>query len=131
MVGIDIISVVRISDFVHKFGIKALKRFLSDAEISMCVPDFYRCHSSFDIRGVNFSRVAGFWAAKEACSKALGVGIGRELGFLDMSISKSKANVPSMMLSDDKMAYFNIKQIALSISHDGGFAVAVVFCHKC
>ncbi|MCX2717641.1 holo-ACP synthase [Helicobacter sp. MIT 21-1697] len=117
MIGIDIISIARMQKFVEKFGTAALERFLCEKEIALCI----NANET-----INIPRVAGFWAAKEACSKALGVGIGSKLSFLDMHISKSSTNVPSIHLVSEKISDFNIKNIALSISHDGGFAIAVV-----
>ena len=120
MIGVDIISIERMRRFVARFGERGLERFLSQDEIGLCYGG-----------GLNISRVAGFWAAKEACSKALGVGIGVELGFHDMVIAKTERNAPILRLSQEKMRAFAIQELALSISHDGGFAIAVVMCSPC
>lgn len=150
MIGIDIVSIARMRTFVEKFGIKALRRFLSNDEIALCLKqsgqpqvkidndilDSKIClesalpyhHTSIDIQSINIARIAGFWAAKEACAKALGVGIGRELGFLDICINKNSKNAPYISISDKKKAYFGFNSLALSISHDGGFAIAAVIC---
>lgn len=114
-------------NFVERFGIRGLRRFLCEEEIALCM----KSSSTFEVfnaQDINITRIAGFWAAKEACSKALGVGIGRELGFLDIHLSKNDKNAPLLCLSDEKMKYFALNHISLSISHDGGFAIAVVFC---
>ncbi|MDE7235712.1 MAG: 4'-phosphopantetheinyl transferase superfamily protein, partial [Helicobacter japonicus] len=37
MIGIDIVSIARMRTFVEKFGIKALRRFLSNDEIALCL----------------------------------------------------------------------------------------------
>ncbi|RDU60969.1 holo-ACP synthase [Helicobacter marmotae] len=129
MIGIDIISIKRIQAFVEKFGLLGLRRFLRDDEIALCLKQ--PCNlsdKSFNIAYLNIARIAGFWAAKEACAKALGVGIGGELGFLDIHISKDVRNAPHITLTDEKMAYFGLSAIGLSISHDSGFAVAAVLC---
>lgn len=70
--------------------------------------------------------IAGLWAAKEAASKALGVGIGAECSFFDIIIEKSSKNAPILKFSPKIYKNFNIKEAALSISHDGGFAIAAV-----
>lgn len=153
MIGVDIVSVGRIEKFLQKFGSSALERFLSLDEMVLCLKaDSKKLTESvltsevikYDIEAirqlgkrwqtdftllescVHISRVAGFWAAKEACSKALGVGIGQNLGFLDMHISKNEKNAPLLSLSAEKKCEFNVREIALSISHDGGFALAAV-----
>ena len=118
MLGIDIVSIERMQRLVTRFGIKGLRRFLN-----LCYKD--------SSKAFNISRIAGFWAAKEACAKALGVGICKELSFLDMTISKDSKNAPLMNLTQSKMREFGIDEIALSISHDGGFAIAAVLCKRC
>jgi len=69
--------------------------------------------------------IAGFWAAKEAISKALGCGIGRELSFHDIIIAKDPRGAPTFSLSKEAQKIHKIKESSLSISHDGGFAIAV------
>lgn len=112
MIGIDIVAISRISRLKERFGENFLKRFLSDDEIILAKSD---------------ESLAGFWAAKEAASKALGVGIGVECGFLDIKISKNAKNAPILSFSGKIMQNFKIKNANLSISHDAGFAAAIVF----
>ena len=100
--------------FVEKFGIKALRRFLSNDEIALCLKQSGQSQVKFEMEG--------------GCVKALGVGIGRELGFLDICINKNSKNAPYIFISDKKKAYFGFNSLALSISHDGGFAIAAVIC---
>jgi holo-[acyl-carrier protein] synthase len=96
---------------MERFGAKALKRFLSDAEI---------------LHVKNTSTAAGFWAAKEACSKALGTGIGSECSFHDIYISKGAKGAPLLTLSEKLIKNFNITDSSVSITHDGDYAIAVV-----
>jgi holo-[acyl-carrier protein] synthase len=70
--------------------------------------------------------IAGFWSVKEAFSKALGCGIGKELNFTDIEVYKDEKNAPYIKINPDIIEKFNIKSTSLSISHDGGFAIAVV-----
>jgi len=107
-VGTDIVSIERVESSIAKFGDKFLKRFLNNNEISLAKKN---------------ETIAGFWAAKEAISKALGCGIGKELAFLDIEIKKDNKNRPLFALLKDN---FNIISSSLSISHDGGFAIATV-----
>ncbi len=111
MIGIDIVVISRIENLINKFGNKALKRFLSDKEILLVKSP---------------STAAGFWAAKEAASKAIGTGIGAKCGFHDIKISKTKSNAPKVKYKKYIRKRFKIKSSSLSITHDGGFAIAVV-----
>lgn len=110
MIGIDLVKIQRISAFRERFGDKALKRFLDDTEISLAK---------------STQSIAGFWAAKEAISKALGVGIGESCGFLDIKIHKDAQNAPYFTLTKHLVDMFGITDTALSITHEADFAIAV------
>ncbi len=111
MIGIDITVISRIDKMYKKFGEKALKRFLSKKEITLVKrSDSY----------------AGFWAAKEAASKAIGTGIGKNCSFHDIKITKLKTGQPQIKYKKKIRKKYNIHFSSLSITHDGGFAIAVV-----
>ena len=111
MIGIDITSINRIEKMYEKFGIKAYEKFLNSKEIELVKKP---------------QNAAGFWAAKEAASKALGTGIGAVCGFHDIKISKGKLGNPKIKYKKHIREKFGIKKSHLSITHDGGFAIAVV-----
>jgi len=111
MLGIDIVTISRIAKMYEKFGQKAYKRFLSQKEIALVKSP---------------TTAAGFWAAKEAASKAIGTGIGAQCGFHDIKLSKTKLGAPKIKYSKEVRKKFKIKKSYLSITHDGGFAIAVV-----
>jgi holo-[acyl-carrier protein] synthase len=113
MIGIDIVSIPRISSMMEKFGDKALKRFLNDQEIKQIKTP---------------QNAAGYWAAKEAFSKALGTGIGKECSFSDIQILKNSKGKP--YFSTQTLDRFELKDADLSISHDGEFAIAAVIIIK-
>jgi len=110
-VGTDIIRIDRVKKALDKFGDKFKQRFLNETEI---------------ILTKKTSSIAGFWAAKEAISKALGCGIGKELSFHDIVISKTPKGAPQFQLTSHAQKIHQISSSSLSISHDGGFAIAVV-----
>jgi len=110
MIGIDIVSIKRFEKFLDKFPDKALQRFLNSKEISLAKTS---------------QSAAGFFAAKEAISKALGTGISKECTFKDIIIHKDTKNRPYFTLSKHIIEKHNITDTALSITHDGGFAIAV------
>lgn len=111
-IGIDIVAISRIQKVYQKHSMTFLERFLSPEEIALS------CNK--------IQTIAGFWAAKEACSKALGTGIGKDLGFLDMHITKDSKNAPFINISQEKKDFFKINHLSLSITHDGNFAIAAV-----
>ena len=85
MIGIDLIKISRMSRLIERFGEKALLRFLSPLEIMLVK---------------NPKTASGFWAAKEATSKALGVGIGKDCSFEDITIYKTDKGAPKLKLSE-------------------------------
>jgi holo-[acyl-carrier protein] synthase len=110
-IGTDIVQISRIEKALNKFGNKFSERFLHPSEIDIAK---------------RTDSIAGFWAAKEAVSKALGCGIGKNLSFHDIIISKNIQGSPSFTLSIDAQEHFSISNSSLSISHDAGVAIAVV-----
>jgi len=110
-IGTDIIQISRLESSLEKFGDRFKSKFLNENEIALAE---------------KIESVAGFWAAKEAIAKALGCGIGAELAFHDIVISKNEKGAPSFTLSPKAQKIHNIQTSSLSISHDGGFAIAVV-----
>lgn len=110
MIGIDIVSIERITRFKERFGDKALNKFLSADEILLVKSD---------------ATLAGFFAAKEAISKALGCGISQQCGFFDIRLYKDTLGAPYFTLSKHLIETYEICDTALSITHDNGFAIAV------
>jgi len=109
-IGTDIIQINRIEKLIKRYGIKFKLRYLSKKEIAMTE---------------KIESFAGLWAAKEAISKALGSGIGAELSFHDIVIAKDHKGAPYFKLTQEAQKVFQIESASLSISHDGGFAIAV------
>ena len=110
MIGIDLVKIDRIKRFTERFGDKALGKFLSNEEIKLAKTT---------------DTIAGFWAAKEAISKALGLGISKDCSFFDIRLYKDEKNRPYFKLSKKLIDRFCIEELTLSITHDGGFAIAV------
>ncbi|MGH2305388.1 holo-ACP synthase [Campylobacter taeniopygiae] len=110
-VGCDIVAISRIEKIYQRHEKNFLDKFLSPKEQLLIKSP---------------ANLAGFWAAKEAASKALGTGICDLCGFLDIEIDKDERNAPKLQYSKKIMDHFCVKQTSLSISHDGGFAIAIV-----
>lgn len=113
--GIDIIAIGRIRDTMTRFGSRFSSRVLTAAEQAY-VRD----------RPETF---AGRWAAKEAVSKVLGLGV-RGIGWRDIEIERLPTGQPSVRLHDRAAAraeQLGMGRIAVSISHEAEYAVAVAF----
>ncbi|WP_457747362.1 holo-ACP synthase [Sulfurimonas sp.] len=111
MIGIDIIKTSRMKRMIERFSEKALQKFLHEEEILLVK---------------NHKTAAGFWAIKEAFSKAIGTGIGTDCSFFDMKIYKDDKGAPKLSLSKNLLQKFKIINVAISITHDGEYAIGVV-----
>ena len=113
--GIDIIQVARIRATLAKFGRRFARRVLTEAE-DRYVRD----------RPENF---AGRWAAKEAVSKVLGLGV-RGVGWTEIEIQRLPTGQPSVRLhgrAERRAEQLGMERIAVSISHEADYAVAIAF----
>jgi holo-[acyl-carrier protein] synthase len=113
--GIDIIKVDRIRAAIKKFGARFSGRVLTPAE-NRYVRD----------RPETF---AGRWAAKEAVSKVLGLGV-RGIGWRDIEIERMPTGQPAVRLHGRAAAraeQLGMARIAVSITHESDYAVAIAF----
>ncbi len=113
--GIDIIKVERIRDALARHGDRFPKRILTDAERAY-VRD----------RPEN---LAGRWAAKEAVSKVLGLGV-RGIGWREIEIVRLPTGQPTVRLHDRALRradQLGMSRVAVSISHEREYAVAIAF----
>ncbi len=113
--GIDIIKVDRIAGSLERFGERFTKRVLTDAERRY-------------VRG-RPETMAGRWAAKEAVSKVLGLGV-RGIGWRDIEIERLPTGQPSVRLHGRaavRAEQLGMGRVAVSISHESEYAVAVAF----
>jgi holo-[acyl-carrier-protein] synthase len=113
--GIDIIAIARIRETMAHFGERFSNRVLTAGERAY-VRD----------RPETF---AGRWAAKEAVSKVLGLGV-RGIGWRDIEIERLPTGQPSVRLHDRAAAraeQLGMGRIAVSISHEAEYAVAIAF----
>ena len=113
--GIDIIKVGRIRDSLARFGRRFPRRVLTEAE-DRYVRD----------RPETF---AGRWAAKEAVSKVLGLGV-RGVGWREIEIERLPTGQPHVRLHGRAAAraeQLGMGRIAVSITHESEYAVAIAF----
>ena len=113
--GIDIIKVERIRGTLARFGRRFARRVLTQAE------DRY-------VRD-RPETLAGRWAAKEAVSKVLGLGV-RGIGWTEIEIERLPTGQPSVRLhgrAARRAEQLGMGRIAVSISHEAEYAVAIAF----
>jgi holo-[acyl-carrier protein] synthase len=112
--GVDVIEIERIAHAVQRWGDRFLRRVYTDGEISYC-------------RG-RAQSLAGRFAAKEATSKALGVGI-RRLSWRDIEILPDRRGKPHVFLhgkAAEVARWQELHHFEVSITHSRSDAVAMV-----
>jgi holo-[acyl-carrier protein] synthase len=113
--GIDIVRVERIRKTLERFGTRFSRRVLTPGE-QRYVRD-------------RPETLAGRWAAKEAVSKVLGLGV-RGIGWRDIEVERLPTGQPAVRLhgrAARRAEQMGMARIALSISHEADYAVAIAF----
>lgn len=111
--GIDIVQLARIRAAMTRFGTRFARRVLTADEAA-----YVRASPE---------RLGGRWAAKEAVSKVLGLGV-RGVGWREVEIVRLPTGQPAVRLHGRARAraeQLGMGPIAVSISHDRDLAVAV------
>jgi holo-[acyl-carrier protein] synthase len=113
--GIDIIRVSRIKESLARFGDRFTNRVLTPAEAA-----YVRNRPE---------TLAGRWAAKEAVSKVLGLGV-RGIGWRDIEVERLPTGQPAIRLhgrAERRAEQLGMGRVAVSISHESDYAVAIAY----
>lgn len=115
-IGIDVVEVSRIRSSFDEFGARFLNRIFTEAEREYCSrqkrPEIH---------------YAARFAAKEAISKAFGTGIGKEIAWLDMEITRRESGEPEVKLTGLAQEFAKKRgasQVMVSLSHAEHYAAA-------
>jgi holo-[acyl-carrier protein] synthase len=117
-IGVDLIEIERITGVLARFPDRFRQRVLTEAEARYC--------------GRKIDRIAGRWAAKEAISKVLGLGV-RGVGWREIEILPNWAGAPQVRLHARAAARaeaMDLQDVTVSISHERSMAVAVAIAHR-
>ncbi|MBM3328363.1 MAG: holo-[acyl-carrier-protein] synthase [Calditrichaeota bacterium] len=112
--GIDIVEIARVERLYERWNGRFVRRFFTVHENAQC-------------RG-RVERMAALIAAKEACSKALGTGL-RGVGWREMEVLHESNGKPVLVLHGRALRIsrrLGWASTSVSLTHDGGAAVAVV-----
>lgn len=111
--GTDIIEIKRIASAIERHGERFLLSLFTEKERSYC--QRYADPSP---------HYAGRFAAKEAILKALGTGLQKEIGWLDIEVIGDSHGKPEVHLSERLRQNFPKAIFLLSISHCKEYAIA-------
>jgi holo-[acyl-carrier protein] synthase len=116
--GLDIAEIDRIGAAIGRHGAPFLERLFTPGEVAYCEK-----HKN------KFERYAGRFAAKEAAMKALGTGWSRGIRWRDIEVAREPSGRPTLLLvgvAREIADGLGVKNISLSITHSGNFALAQV-----
>jgi len=117
-IGVDIAETARFEKLSAKFGERFARRILTDDELT-----------EFGRRKQSNLFLATRFAAKEAVAKALGTGIGEQLGFHSIQIENDKQGKPLLRFlgsANDLITRLEVKNALLSLSDEKHYVVAMV-----
>ena len=120
--GNDVIDIRRIEETLTRFGPRFIDRVFTDVEIAKS-----------EKRAQRAASYAKRFAAKEACSKALGTGFRKGVFLKDMGVVNEPSGKPTMVLTGGARAQLDSlvppghkPRIHLTITDDFPYAHAVV-----
>jgi holo-[acyl-carrier protein] synthase len=116
--GVDIVEVARFQRFVDERNEALLDRLFTPAEREYCRP-----------RRACAQHYAARFAAKEAFVKALGMGIREGIGWQDVEVTHDGLDKPLFRftpVAQERLRERHVVRSHLSLSHDGGMALAMV-----
>lgn len=113
MIGVDVTSIARIAEAIKSEAF--VSRVFTEAERAYCLA-----------RPCPADSFAGLFCAKEAAAKALGTGFGKGIMPADIEITHDESGAPKIVFYRSAATEIGKRTAHLSVSHDGGIAVAVV-----
>lgn len=121
-IGNDLIDIRRIEKTLERFGDRFIQRIFTDIEQAKSERRLQRAAS-----------YAKRFAAKEACSKALGTGLRQGTFWRDMGVANLRSGKPTMVLTGGALGHLErmtpegmVAQIDLTITDDMPLAQAIV-----
>lgn len=120
--GSDLVDIRRIESTLERFGERFTMRVFTEVE-----------RAKSDRRAARAASYAKRFAAKEACSKALGTGFRKGVFMRDMGVVNAKSGAPTLLLTGGALEHLQTlvpdghePQINLTITDDYPYAQAVV-----
>ena len=121
-IGIDLVNINRMESVLNRWGDRFVKRVFTEKEAEICL-ERARPSSCFALR----------FAAKEAFSKALGLGMRRGIRWRDIEVIHSPEGKPGLILKGRSSAICEEEEITgwhLSLSDDGEYGIGMVVLEK-
>ena len=121
-IGTDICDVRRIRASLERHGERFAKKILSDGEMRT----WHERSARWPDRGVSY--LATRFSAKEAFSKAIGMGMRMPMTWRHCEIAKASSGKPSIVLHGDLKIWFEERQLTayVSVTDETDYAASFV-----
>jgi len=117
-IGIDLVKVDRLMESLERFGRRMEMRLFTDSELEYC-----RSHKN------PLPHLAARFAAKEAAFKAIGTGLSGGVGWKQAEVIQPGGQQPRLEyhgVALERFQALGCRHTHLSLTHDGGLAIACV-----
>jgi holo-[acyl-carrier protein] synthase len=125
-IGTDICDVTRVAAALERRGERFARRVLGPHEIEV----FLARRAKVQARGIAY--LATRFSAKEAFSKAIGLGMRLPMTWRDCEVVKAPSGKPQIRLHGALLAWFEAHGLTahVSVSDESGYACAFVVVEK-
>ncbi len=117
-IGVDLVKISRIQKAIETFGKRLQSKIFTEREQALCLSK---------------PRPARYWAmrfaAKEAFSKAIGLGMRHGIRWKDIEVTSNPFGRPELILhgrADEICLNIGVKNSFLTLTDEDGYALAVV-----
>jgi len=121
-IGIDLVDVKRMGRVIDRWGKRFINRIFTAQEIDFCVQG-PKSVSSLALR----------FAAKEAFSKAIGLGMKKGIRWRDIEIVHNPSGRPDLNVTGEALSFCHKQGISgwyVTLSDEGDYGIAVVVLEK-
>jgi len=121
-IGVDIVRINRVKRIIQRWGDRFVSRVFTAAEAEICY-NRPNLNSAFALR----------FAAKEAFSKAIGLGMRKGIKWREIEVFNYSSGKPALRLYGVSLKicrHANITDIHLSLSDEGEYCLAMVVLEK-
>jgi holo-[acyl-carrier protein] synthase len=121
-IGVDLVNIKRVRRVIDRWGERFINRIFTDQEINFCF-QHPKSVSSFALR----------FAAKEAFSKAIGLGMKKGIRWQDIEIVHHPSGQPDLNVRGKALSFCDnegIKSWYVTLSDEGDYGIATVVLEK-
>ena len=121
-IGVDLVNIRRVGRVIDRWGARFINRIFTEQEINFCFQ-----------RPKSVSSLALRFAAKEAFSKAIGLGMKKGIRWRDIEIVHHPSGRPDLNVTGKALSFCykqGIRRWYVTLSDEGDYGIATVVLEK-